>query len=98
MPDKERELVFTPRFLRALKRFAGKDSRRQHRVDETLDKMSANLSDPSLQTHSLTGKLAGSYASSCGYDCRIVFHFSKNPVTKAEDIVLTAVGTHEEVY
>ncbi len=98
MPDKRRLLVFTPRFHRALKRFAGKDRRRQHCVNDAIERMEANVFDPSLQTHALTGKLAGFHASSCGYDCRIVFHFSRNPTAKAEQIVLIDVGTHDEVY
>ena len=98
MPDTVRDLVFTPRFRRALKRYAGKDSRRRRCVDETLMRMAAKISDPELQTHTLTGPLEGLLASSCGYDCRIVFYFSPNPKTRKEEIVLTNVGTHDEVY
>jgi mRNA-degrading endonuclease YafQ of YafQ-DinJ toxin-antitoxin module len=98
MPDAGHLLVFTSRFRRELKRFAGKDWHRHRCVKETLERMETNIFDPKLQTHALTGKLAGFHASSCGYDCRIVFHFSRNPATKAEEIILTAVGTHDEVY
>jgi mRNA interferase YafQ len=98
MPDTHRLLVFTPRFRRAIKRFASRNRQRQQCVDETLERMSANVFDPSLQTHALTGHLAGFHASSCGYDCRIVFHLSPNRDGKADNIVLINVGTHNEVY
>jgi mRNA-degrading endonuclease YafQ of YafQ-DinJ toxin-antitoxin module len=44
----------------------------------------------------LKGKLAGSWASSVGYDLRIVFSFVEHE--GAEAILLGTVGTHEEVY
>jgi hypothetical protein len=53
--------------------------------------MEANVFDPRLKTHRLTGDLAGHYSSSCGYDCRIVFRIERNPKTRRECIVLTNV-------
>jgi mRNA-degrading endonuclease YafQ of YafQ-DinJ toxin-antitoxin module len=45
------------------------------------------------------GKLSGSWACSAGwYDLRIVFDFVKAEKGSADDILLLAIGTHDEVY
>ena len=98
MPETARVLAFTPRFRRSLKRYAGQDTRRQECVAQTLSRMATNVFDPRLQTHGLTGSLKGCFASSCGYDCRIVFQFSTNPEAATEEIVLLDVGTHDSVF
>ena len=51
---------------------------------------------PRLKTHKLKGKLAGSWASSAGYDLRVVFQFVQHQGTEA--ILLESLGTHDEVY
>ena len=93
-----RGLVETPGFARALRKFAGRDRKRQDCVAETLLRMGADVFDPRLKTHGLSGDLAGRYACSCGYDCRIVFAVVKSPTTRSENILLLEVGTHDEVY
>ena len=98
MPETGHVLAFTSRFCRSLKRYAGNDRHRQECVAQTLSRMANNVSDPRLHTHGLTGSLKGCFASSCGYDCRIVFRFSTNPQTATEEIVLLEVGTHDSVY
>ncbi len=35
--------------------------------------MESDIFSPSLETNKLSGKLAGLFACSCGYDCRIIF-------------------------
>ena len=60
--------------------------------------MAENLNDPRLKTHHLSGPLAGLYACSVAYDCRIVFARQKHPKTGAETLLLINIGTHEEVY
>ncbi len=60
--------------------------------------MEADLYEPKLKTHALSGALAGFYASSCGYDCRIVFSIVEDKKSGIEKIVLVNVGTHDEVY
>jgi len=55
-----------------------------------------HLQDP--ETHKLKGKLSGSWACSAGYDLRIVFDFVKAEKDKDDDILLLAIGTHDEVY
>jgi len=93
-----RVLESTRRFERALKRYVAGNSHRQRCVEETLRRMEADIFDPRLKTHTLSGKLDGFLASSCGYDCRIVFALRTDPEGSVEKITLTNVGTHEEVY
>jgi mRNA interferase YafQ len=42
----------------------------QGRIDDALRLMAVDLGAPTLQTHKLSGKLAGLWACACGYDCR----------------------------
>ncbi len=92
------ELVLTARFERAFRRLVRKDPSLQGRIETTISKMAADLADPKLKTHHLSGALAGCFACSCGYDCRIVFIKEKNKTSGKEVIVLLDIGTHEEVY
>jgi mRNA-degrading endonuclease YafQ of YafQ-DinJ toxin-antitoxin module len=92
------ELVLTPKFERAFRRLVGKNPRLQPQIEQTLRRMSENLSHPSLKTHHLSGPLAGLHACSVTYACRIVFLRQKNPKTGAEVLLLVNLGSHEEVY
>ncbi|WP_442888533.1 type II toxin-antitoxin system RelE/ParE family toxin [Congregicoccus parvus] len=58
--------------------------------------MEIDVFDPKLKTHKLQGKLAGSWASSGGYDLRVVFSFVKHAGSEA--ILLESIGSHDEVY
>jgi mRNA interferase YafQ len=62
----------------------------------TLELLADDAFSPSLRTHKLKGKLAGSWATSAGYDLRVVFRFVKHE--GAEAILLESVGSHDEVY
>jgi len=93
-----RELVLTPRFRRAYRKFVRRDKRLQRRIEETLRQMQADTFAPGLSSHKLSGKLLGLWACSCGHDCRIVFAIKNYAKTGAEVIVLLDIGTHEEVY
>jgi mRNA interferase YafQ len=72
----------------------------QQHIEETLLQMQLDVFAPELGTHKLGGKLTGSRACSCGYDCRIVFSIEKteNVDTELEAIVLLDIGTHDQVY
>ncbi len=91
-----RHLVFAAGFNRALKRYAGKDAKRRACINDIIDRLMNDIHDPRLRTHRLTGTLAGNFACSCGYDCRIVFSLER--MKGNECIVLLAVGTHDSVY
>jgi mRNA interferase YafQ len=92
------ELVLTPRFKRAFRRFTAKNPPLQSQMEATLQRMAENLADPRLKTHRLSGQLAGLHACSVAYDCRIVFSKQKHPKSGAETLLLVNIGTHEEVY
>jgi len=67
-------------------------------IAEALRLLLVNQFAPQLETHKLKGKLSGSWACSAGYNLRIVFDFVKAEKDKDDDILLLAIGTHDEVY
>jgi mRNA-degrading endonuclease YafQ of YafQ-DinJ toxin-antitoxin module len=93
-----RELVLTPRFRRAFRRLVGKNPALQPQIETVLRLMAADVADPKLKTHHLSGELKGLHACSVAYDCRIVFARQKHPKTNEEVLVLVNIGSHEEVY
>ena len=92
------ELVLTSRFERAFHRLTAKNPALQSQIETTLQRMTENLADSRLKTHRLSGQLAGLYACSVAYDCRIVFSKQKHPKTSAETLLLINIGSHEEIY
>jgi mRNA-degrading endonuclease YafQ of YafQ-DinJ toxin-antitoxin module len=52
----------------------------------------------SLHTYKLKGDLEGRWSCSIDYSQRIVFRFVENPDLKTEEILLLAIGSHDEVY
>lgn len=93
-----RELVLTPKFRRAFRKFVRRNARLQRVIEETLAQMQADVFAVQLGTHKLSGELYGLWACSCGYDCRIVFAIETDVETNAEVILLLDIGTHDEVY
>ncbi|MBD2579132.1 type II toxin-antitoxin system mRNA interferase toxin, RelE/StbE family [Oscillatoria sp. FACHB-1406] len=93
-----RSLVLTPKFRRAFRKFAKRNSDLQQRIEDTLQQMETDVFAPSLGTHKLSGKLDGLQSCSCGYDCRIVFSIEQDTEADNEVIVLLDIGTHDEVY
>ncbi|MDQ6632548.1 MAG: type II toxin-antitoxin system mRNA interferase toxin, RelE/StbE family [Verrucomicrobiota bacterium] len=91
-------LVLTPRFERAFRRGVRKNPAFQRQIEEALRRMANDPNDPRLKTHHLSGKLAGLFACSCGYDCRIVFAKEKMLKGNEEVLLLINIGSHEEVY
>ncbi len=95
-----RELVLTPKFQRAFRKFAKRNPELQQRIEETLLQMQSDVFAPDLETHKLGGKMTGLRACSCGYDCRIVFSIERvdDVDVDLETIVLLDIGTHDKVY
>lgn len=93
-----RELVVTPKFKRAFRKFVRRNARLQKRIEDTLMQMQEDIFAASLGTHRLSGPLEGLRACGCGHDCRIVFSIEQNPARGGEVIVLLDIGTHDEVY
>ena len=92
------ELVPTPKFERAFQRVVRKNPALQPQIEQSLRRMAANLADPRLKAHHLSGPLAGLHACSAAYDCRIVFAKQKHPQTGTEALLLVNIGSHDEVY
>lgn len=87
-----RLLVTTPRFERKLKLFLRKHPGLTDRIEDRLSSLQHDVHDPVLRTHDLTGRLKGSWAASLTYEYRIIFSFNDF------EIILEAIGTHDEVY
>jgi mRNA interferase YafQ len=92
-----RELVSTPKFKRAFRKFVMRNSQLEPKLIQILQLMREDVFAPQLSTHSLQGKLSGLKACSCGYDCRILFTIEISQA-QTEVIVLLDIGTHNEVY
>lgn len=93
-----RELVLTPKFRRAFRKFVRRNRRLQAHIEATLRQMQDDVYASSLGAHKLSGELIGLWACSCGYDCRIVFLVENDPETGREIILLLDIGTHDGVY
>lgn len=93
-----RELVLTPKFQRAFRKFVRRNTKLQKRIEDILERMQADVFAPNLSSHKLSGELLGLWACSCGYDCRIVFTIEQDKKTEKEVIILLDIGTHDEVY
>ena len=92
-----REIVLTPKFKRAFRKFVKRNSQLEPKLIQVLQLMKENVFATQLSTHSLQGKLLGLKACSCGYDCRILFTIEVYP-DQTEAIVLLDIGTHNDVY
>jgi mRNA-degrading endonuclease YafQ of YafQ-DinJ toxin-antitoxin module len=93
-----RELVLTPKFKRAFRKFVKRNPQLETKIIQTLQLMKEDVFNPQLNTHSLQGKLLGLKACSCGYDCRILFALEIAQDQTEEAIILVDLGTHDAVY
>ena len=91
-----RPLLRTPSFIRAAKRLFKKHPEKFDRFQITLECLHRDVFDTTLRTHKLKGELAGAWASTAGYDLRIIFQLV--PHVEGEAILLMSIGTHDEVY
>jgi mRNA interferase YafQ len=92
------KLVATPGFARAYRKLVRRRPALRDSIDDALLAMSSQVNAPKLHTHKLSGQLAGLFACSCGYDCRIVFSIQEDAGTCEQVILLVDIGTHQEVY
>lgn len=93
-----RQLVSTPRFRRAFRKFVRRNRPLQQAIETTLERMEVDVFAANLSTHKLSGVLYGLWACSCGYDCRIIFSLERDEESGEEVIVLLDIGIHDEVY
>ena len=92
----KRLLVPSKAFVRSAKRWTSKHPDQSEELAELLRLMAEDVHHPALKTHKLKGEMAGSWASSGGYDLRVVFQLIRHEGAAA--ILLEAVGTHDDVY
>ncbi len=93
-----RELIWGSSFKRALKKTVRQRPDLAPKIEKALGRLAADPFDPALRTHKLKGDLAGSWACTVEYDCRIVFDFVHDSATEQEAILLFDIGKHDEVY
>lgn len=93
-----RQLVLTPKFKRAFRKFVKRQPKLQKRIENSLKQMQLDVFSANLSTHKLSGELFGFWACSCGYDCRILFALEPDDTGNNEIIILLDIGTHDEVY
>lgn len=92
----KRLLLRSPAFGRDLRSWLKSRPDTAAALEATLELLAADASHPTLRTHKLRGTLAGCWACSAGYDLRIVFEYVQHE--GAEAILLSALGTHDQVY
>jgi addiction module RelE/StbE family toxin len=85
-------LVASTRFKKNLKLFFKKHPELKPVFEERTTLLQADPKNPRLKTHTLTGKLKGTFALSITYEHRLVFTIEETTIH------LLAIGTHDEVY
>jgi mRNA interferase YafQ len=71
-------LVWGSSFKRAFKRTVRRHPQWRERIADTLARLAADPFNSQLDTHKLKGELAGLWACTVEYDCRIVIEFLKH--------------------
>jgi addiction module RelE/StbE family toxin len=89
------QIVWSPGFSRALKRLIRQNPQMRSTIEQTLHKLAEDPFQPSLKTHKLKGDLAEKWSCSIDYSNRIVFKFVQGT---EDEILLLAIGSHNEVY
>jgi addiction module RelE/StbE family toxin len=93
-----RQIGWTPKSLRAFKRLVKRNPDLRSAIEQTLNQLSEDPFHPSLQTHKLTGDLAGIWSASIDYRLRILFEFVNDVETQEQSILLLNLGSHDDVY
>ncbi|WP_204151068.1 type II toxin-antitoxin system mRNA interferase toxin, RelE/StbE family [Leptolyngbya sp. CCY15150] len=93
-----RQIGWTPKSLRAFKRLVKRNPDLRSAIEQTLNQLSENPFHPSLQTHKLTGDLAGIWSASIDYKLRVLFEFVNDVETQEQSILLLNLGSHDDVY
>lgn len=93
-----RNLVFGSSFKRTYKSVVRRQPLLKPKIQNTLKLLATDPFAPTLRTHKLKGRLAGSWSCTVEYNCRIVFDFVENPIDEQQEILLIDIGTHDEVY
>ena len=89
-------MLRTSAFVRAAKKVLKVHPNKKDDFRFALDLLATDAFDPRLKTHKLKGVLTNCWASSVGYEMRIVFKLVEHEGQEA--ILLMTIGSHEEVY
>ena len=96
------KLVKTANFIRAAKKLNRKYDNFTNELADTLLSLLENPFDLKLKTHKLKGPLTEYWACSINYSLRIIFKFvkatDKDTGAAVEAILLSTIGTHDEIY
>lgn len=92
------DLVWTPAFSRTFKRLIRQNPQLRPQIEAALEQLLENPFHQTLKTHKLKGDLQGRWSCSIDYNNRIVFEFVTNSESGTEEILLLALGSHDEVY
>jgi len=76
----KRLLLPSTAFIRSARRLARQHPAAARELETVLALLAEDAFHPQLRTHKLKGKLSGSWASSAGYDRRVVFQFVMHKV------------------
>jgi addiction module RelE/StbE family toxin len=87
------KIVWDQGFKRVYRKKVKNDNELKKRFWKSLELFAKNPFQPRLRTHKLTGELEGLWAFSVAFDCRVIFEFIKE-----NEVLLIAIGSHEEVY
>jgi mRNA-degrading endonuclease YafQ of YafQ-DinJ toxin-antitoxin module len=93
-----RSLIWSGAFTRACKRTSKKYPEIKEPLYATLRGLQKDPFSPDLRTHCLKGRMSGLWACSVDYDFRIIFEFVKRVDQREDDLLLLAMGTHDDVY
>ena len=91
-------LVWSANFRRMAKRATQHNPELQQRIKNTLRLLAEDPFYPKLRSHKLEGDLGSLWACTLDYDNRIIFKFFLNPESEEKEILLLALGKHDEVY
>ena len=72
------EVIYSPNFLRRLKKIKKKDNRLFEEVVEKVELFTQQDKHKSLKVHKLHGRMRGWHSFSVNYKIRVVFKYSKN--------------------
>ena len=92
------QLVWSVGFTRSVKRLQRQSPNLKVPIAEALTQLELDPFHSSLRTHKLKGDLSDRYACSVTHSDRIIFKFVTNPESEEEEILLLAIGSHDEVY
>jgi addiction module RelE/StbE family toxin len=87
------EITFTKSFKKAFKKLIKRNSNLEDIFWGKISLFIENPNEKTLKTHKLSGKLEELWGFSLNFEIRIIFFYSEN-----NKVVLTDIGSHDEVY